>query len=53
MGVDIKGLEVAERLHALEFTRLFLVSGDYFAPGALPEYLTFLRKPDIDLLDIL
>jgi len=53
-GVDIKGTEVAGRLHALEFTRLFLVSGDYFEPGTLPEYLTLLRKPeDLELLDTL
>jgi PAS domain S-box-containing protein len=53
-GIDIKGIQVAEQLHALEFTRLFLVSGDYFAPGTLPEYLTLLRKPeDLDLLDTL
>jgi|GEM_PF-5862704 len=53
-GVDIKGALVVERLHALEFTRLFLVSEDYFAPGTQPEHLTLLRKPeDLELLDTL
>lgn len=52
-GIDIKGTQVAERLHALEFTRLFLVSGDRFAADSLPEYVTFIEKTNLDLLDTL
>ena len=53
IGIDIKGTQVAERLHALEFTRLFLVSGDRFAADSLPNYVTFIEKTNLDLLDTL
>jgi len=53
VGVDINGAQVAERLHALEFTRLFIVSGDRFAPGAFPEYVTLIEKTNLELLNTL
>jgi len=48
---DIKGTQVAERLHALQFRRLFIVSGDQFEPGALPDYVTVIFKTDLEPLD--
>ena len=53
VGIDLKGTQVAERLHALEFTRLFLVSGDRYAADSLPKYVTFIEKTNLDVLDTL
>lgn len=54
-GVDIPfdGLEVATKLHVLGFTRLFIVSGAYFDESVLPEYVTLIKKMNLDLLDSL
>lgn len=53
LGIDIKGTQVAERLHELEFTRLFIISGDHFEPGALPDYVTLIKKTNLESLDTL
>ena len=43
----IKGVHLAKELHDLGYSQLYLVSGDMFRPGELPEYLTVLAKGDI------
>ena len=40
----INGLELAEKLHQLGFTKLFLFSGKQFAAEKLPGYLTVILK---------
>lgn len=54
-GIDIPfdGVEVAKQLHARGFTRLFIVSGAHFDENSLPEYVTLIKKMDLDLLDTL
>ncbi len=51
--VEVDGLDVAAQLHALGFTRLFLVSGGYFEPEALPDYVTLIKKMNLEALDLL
>lgn len=45
---DINGIELAQNLHQLGYQHLYLLSGDRFEPGELPEYLTLLLKDDIE-----
>lgn len=54
-GIDIpiSGVEAAQRLHALGFTRLYIVSGAYFDTNTLPDYVTLVKKTDLDSLDAL
>lgn len=44
--IDMKGIEVAAKLHEMGFTSLYLLSGDAFKPGELPDYLTPVLKSD-------
>jgi len=53
LGAVINGTQVAEQLHELKFTRLFIVSGDHFEPGALPNYVTLIYKTNLEPLDTL
>ncbi len=46
-----KGVDIAKKLHEQGYERLYLLSGDYFREGELPEYLTVIRKDDIDGLE--
>lgn len=43
----VKGVQLAEELHNMGYTQLYLISGDTFRPGELPEYLTVLAKGDV------
>lgn len=54
-GVEItlSGVEVAEQLHALGFTRLYIVSGAYFEEDTLPPYVTLIKKTNLEVLDSL
>lgn len=44
------GIEVAEKLHALGYTELCLLTGNMFREGQLPAYLTVVSKMDLDLI---
>lgn len=46
--VDEQGIDIAKDLHELGFTRLYLLSGDVFKPGEIPDYLTVILKTQID-----
>lgn len=48
--VGMNGIEVAAKLHDLGYTQLYLFSGDSFAPGELPDYLTAILKTDPDFV---
>ena len=47
LSTTVKGVELAQELHDKGYTQLYLISGDTFIPGELPEYLTVLEKGDI------
>lgn len=47
-SLDIKGLDIAAKLHELGFTRIYILSGTQFYPGQLPYYLTGILKSDLD-----
>lgn len=49
-GIDIKGVEIAKKLHELGYHKLYLFSGSAFQPGTLPEYLTSIVKGDPDFI---
>ncbi len=46
----LKGTQIAEQLHALGFESLFLLSGDNIHQTAIPDYLTFIMKGDMESL---
>ena len=43
-----KGVDVAQELHEKGYERLYLLSGEIFKEGELPDYLIVLRKDDIE-----
>ncbi|MBY0377517.1 MAG: ATP-binding protein, partial [Gammaproteobacteria bacterium] len=45
-----KGIDVAKHLHQQGYERLYLLSGESFRKEELPEYLTVIRKEDIESL---
>jgi hypothetical protein len=53
MVTPVRGVQVAEQLHALGFTRLFLVSGTYFSEDLLPDYLIFIEKINLEFFNVL
>jgi len=53
MVSPVKGVRVAEQLHELGFTRLFLVSGTYFSEELLPSYLIFIEKINLEFFNVL
>jgi hypothetical protein len=53
VAIPLSGVEVAEQLHALGFTRLYIVSGSYFEEGTLPPYVTLIKKTNLEVLDLL
>lgn len=53
LEVPMSGVEVAERLHGLGFTHLYLVSGAYFDLTTLPEYVKLIKKMNLDMIDAL
>jgi len=44
----VRGVKLAKELHELGYHRLYLISGDTFKPGELPDYIKVIRKDDID-----
>lgn len=44
----LSGVEFAKELHALGYTRLYLLSGAVFEPGEVPDYVKVIRKDDVD-----
>lgn len=47
---SIKGVQLAEELHNMGYTKLYLISGDTFRSGELPTYLTVLSKGDVGII---
>ncbi len=47
-GSDMDGLDLAKTLHDKGYTRIFLVSGEQFNVGELPEYVVSVGKMEID-----
>jgi hypothetical protein len=45
---DLRGIDIAKQLHAQGYTQLYLLSGENFQPGEVPDYLTVIMKTDID-----
>lgn len=45
---EINGVDLAKQLHEQGFTHLYLLTGDTFQPGEVPEYLTVIRKDNIE-----
>jgi len=48
---DRKGIQIAEQLHALGFTQLYLLSGESFSKCEVPNYLTAIMKTDLDQVE--
>jgi FixJ family two-component response regulator len=46
-ATNMTGIELAEKLHEIGYTSLYLLSGDTFKKSELPIYLTVIRKDDI------
>jgi len=53
LTVPVTGIEIAAQLHALGFTRLYLVSGTYFDEADLPGYLTFIEKINLKFFNVM
>lgn len=51
VNFDKNGIDIAEYLHALGFTRLYLLSGMGSFNQPVPEYLTHIPKADLRLLE--
>lgn len=49
----VKGIDIAEQLHELGFTRLYLVSGTYFSEDQLPGYLIFIEKINLEFFNVM
>lgn len=47
---DTKGVQIAQQLHKMGFTRLYLLSGEFFTILKTPPYLTTISKSDLDIL---
>ena len=47
----LKGTEIAEKLHGMGFTRLYLLSGENLSAIHLPQYLTGIQKMDVGGLE--
>jgi len=50
-ALDVDGVKVAEQLHSRGFTRLYIVSGSYFDPSTLPNYITLIGKMNLEIID--
>lgn len=48
---DKKGMQIAEHLHAMGFTQLYLLSGENFSGWEIPAYLTTIMKTDLDKVE--
>ena len=47
---ELKGTQIAEHLHAMGFSCLYLMSGESFSDINLPGYLTGIQKSNLDAL---
>jgi hypothetical protein len=45
---EIQGVDLAEQLHAMGYTRLFMLTGDLSKFDKVPPYLTVVLKTDLD-----
>lgn len=45
---DLRGLDIAKKLHEQGFTRLYILSGEVFEKNQIPDYVTVIRKDDIE-----
>ncbi|OGO92404.1 MAG: hypothetical protein A3F41_00340 [Coxiella sp. RIFCSPHIGHO2_12_FULL_44_14] len=46
----ISGIELIQKLHEQGYSRLYLLSGWIFEKGEVPDYITVIRKDDIDAI---
>jgi len=49
-SADLRGLDVAKKLHEQGFTRLYILSGEVFEKNQIPDYVTVIRKDDLESL---
>jgi hypothetical protein len=47
---EIKGSDMAEKLHVMGFTRLYLLTGGNYSDYHIPDYVTVMLKSDLDVL---
>ncbi len=47
-AADLRGLDIAKKLHEQGFTRLYILSGEVFEKNQIPDYVTVIRKDDIE-----
>jgi PAS domain S-box-containing protein len=47
---DLRGLDMAKNLHEQGFTRLYILSGEVLDKTQIPDYVTVIRKDDLDTL---
>lgn len=43
----VKGIDLAKEFHEQGFTRLYLITGERFAAGTIPDYITVIPKSDL------
>ena len=44
---NIKGVDLAKEFHEQSFTRLYLITGEHFAAGTIPDYITVIPKSEL------
>ncbi len=44
----VKGLQIAEELHRRGYKRLYILSGEVFNDGDIPDYVTLIKKDNIE-----
>lgn len=47
-GCNLKGMEIAKKLNAQGYNRLYLLSGEFFEKKDIPDYLNIINKTDIE-----
>jgi hypothetical protein len=47
----IQGIQIAEQLHDMGFTRIYLLSSEYLSKHQIPNYLTVIKMPELHGLD--
>lgn len=45
---NLRGLDIAKKLHEQGFTRLYILSGEVFEKNQIPDYVTVIRKDDVE-----
>ena len=51
LGANITGLEISKQLNTAGYNNIYLLTGNAFAPGEVPDYITLVPKGDMDALD--